>query len=167
MHCNETVSTPYIPPDTIGYDFNYNKFKKHGIELRIFDYFPEEHLEPVMNLIILSCQHSLHLTIPDPNENEAWINLCMKAVRRGSSTKIVYNFYSRLYEVFGIEDPCFLYNRFLKTKATMLHVANTLAAGLYKKYSKDKICKKMSPEMKPVILIDYNSIIKKEFKKLI
>jgi hypothetical protein len=91
----------------------------------------------------------------------------MKAVKRGSSTKIVYNFYSRLYQVFGIEDPCFLYNQFLKTKATMLHVANTLASGLYKKYSKDTICKKMSPEMKPIILVDYNSIIKKEFKKLI
>jgi hypothetical protein len=169
MHCNRLISTPYIPPATIGYDFNYNKFKKHGIELRIFDYFPEEHLEPIMNLIILACQHSLHTSIPDPanEQGEEWINLCMKAVRRGSATKIVYDFYSRLYEVFGINDPCFLYNRFLKTKASMLHVANTLAAGLYKKYSKDTICKKMSPDMKPVVLIDYNSIIKKEFKKLI
>jgi hypothetical protein len=91
----------------------------------------------------------------------------MKAVRKGSATKIVYDFYSRLYSVFGIEDPCFLYNRFLKTKASMLHVANTLATGLYKKYSKGSICKKMSPEMKPVVLIDYNSLIKKEFKKLV
>jgi hypothetical protein len=167
MHCNRLISTPYIPPTTIGYDFNYNKFKKHGIELRIFDYFPEEHLEPIMNLIILACQHSLHTDIPDPNENEEWINLCMKAVRRGSVTKIVYDFYSRLYTVFGIENSCFLYNRFLKTKATMLYVANELARGLYKKYSSDTICKKMSPEMKPVVLIDYNSIIKKEFKKLV
>ena len=169
MHYNENISTPYIPPATIGYDFNYNKFKKHGIELRIFDYFPEEHLESIMNLIILVCQHSLHLTIPEPTDekNKEWTNLCMKAVRRGSSTKIVYEFYSRLYELFGINDPCFLYNRFLKTKASMLHVANTLAAGLYKKYSKDTICKKMSPDMKPVVLVDYNSLIKKEFKKLV
>jgi hypothetical protein len=167
MHYNKSITTPYIPPATIGYDFNYNKFKKHGIELRIFDYFPEEHLEPIMNLIILACQHSLHITIPEPSDTEEWTTLCMKAVRRGSATKIVYDFYSRLYTVFGIEDPCFLYNRFLKTKASMLHVANTLAGGLYKKYSKGSICKKMSPEMKPVVLIDYNSLIKKEFKKLI
>ena len=31
-------NSPYQPPETIGYDFNYNKFAKHGIELRIFDY---------------------------------------------------------------------------------------------------------------------------------
>jgi hypothetical protein len=167
MHYNKSITTPYIPPATIGYDFNYNKFKKHGIELRIFDYFPEEHLEPIMNLIILACQHSLHSTIPEPGDSKEWVNLCMKAVRRGSATKIVYDFYSRLYTVFGIEDPCFLYNRFLKTKASMLHVANTLATGLYKNYSKGSICKKMSPEMKPVVLIDYNSLIKKEFKKLV
>ena len=169
MHYNENISTPYIPPATIGYDFNYNKFKKHGIELRIFDYFPEEHLEPIMNLIILVCQHSLHSDIPEPTneKNGEWANLSMKAVRKGSSTKIVYDFYSRLYKVFGIEDPCFLYNRFLKTRATMLHVANKLAAGLYKKYSSDTVCKKMSPDMKPVILVDYNSLIKKEFKKLV
>jgi hypothetical protein len=169
MHCNSIITTPYIPPRTIGYDFNYNKFKKHGIELRIFDYFPEEHLEPIMNLIILVCQHSLHLLIPEPSdsENEAWTNLSMKAIKRGSSTKIVYDFYSQLYKVFGIQDPCFLYNKFLRMKASMLHVANILASELYKKYSTDTICKKMSPNMKPVILTDYNSLIKKEFKKLI
>jgi hypothetical protein len=167
LHYNKAITTPYIPPTTIGYDFNYNKFKKHGIELRIFDYFPEEHLEPIMNLIILVCQHSLHSSISEPGETKEWTNLCMKAVKKGSSTKIVYDLYSRLYKVFGIEDPCFLYNRFLKTKASMLHVANTLAEQLYKKYSKDTICKKMSPDMKPIILVDYNSQIKKEFKKLI
>ena len=41
-------NSPYIPPTTIGYDFNYNKFIKHGIELRIFDSFPEEYLEDII-----------------------------------------------------------------------------------------------------------------------
>jgi hypothetical protein len=167
LHSKESTSTPYIPPATIGYDFNYNKFKKHGIELRIFDYFPEEYLESIMNLIILVCQYSLYTDIPDPNENEEWVNICVKAIKKGSSSKIVYNFYSHLYRVFGIQqDSWIFYSRFLKMKAPMLYVANRLAAKLYEKYSTDSVCKKMSHDMKPVVLVDYNSLIKKLYKKL-
>lgn len=174
---SRSKDSPYLPPKTIGYDFNYNKFKNHGIELRILDYFPEEYLESIMNLLILVCQHSQHgqhgqpgqnSTIPDPRLNAEWLKLCVKAIKKGSKTKIPHSFYSELYKVFGIKQDSWIFYKWpFFMKAPMLHVANRLASDLYKMYSKDSISAKMSPDMKPVVLVDYNSIVKSEFKKLL
>lgn len=160
--------SPYFPARTIGYDINYNKFKNHGIELRILDYFPEEYLEAVLNFLILVCQCSLHIVIPDPRLNATWTSVCAKAIKQGSQLKLPHSFYTEVYKVFGLnQDTWLLYRWPFFAKAPMLHVANRLASKLYKKYSKDSVCSKMSPDMKAVVLVDYNSQVKREFAKLL
>jgi len=159
-------NSPYIPPKTIGYDFNYNKFHKHGIELRIFDYFPEEYLESIINLIILICQYSVFNVIPDPKENIEWNKLCIDCIKKGSETNVKYEFYSKLNQVFDVIKIFCFYNPKKKDKS-ILKVINKLSSQLYMNYKDYPICKKMSPNMKQIELIDYNSIIKNNFKILL
>ena len=53
-------ASPYHTNDVIGYDVNFNKFKNHGIELRFFDWFPEEYLADLVFFLILLGEHALH-----------------------------------------------------------------------------------------------------------
>ena len=52
--------SPYHTNDVIGYDVNFNKFKNHGIELRFFDWFPEEYLADLVFFLILLGEHAVH-----------------------------------------------------------------------------------------------------------
>jgi len=167
MHEN----SPYIPPKKIGYDFNYNKFKKHGIELRFFDYFPEQHLESVINLLILVCQHSLLQPVPDPRACPLWNDLSAAAIMQGSDAKISDAMFTRLCEVFGVLEvkTCWrslMSGWYFTQKGHMKSVAKKLSDHLYANYKSAPICLKISPNMKPIKIIDYNSIIKMEYKKM-
>ena len=159
-----SANSPYVPPATIGFDFNYNKFKKHGIELRILDYFPEEHLEHIINLLLLVCEHSLYNEIPDPRENKVWSHQCMKAIKKGSTMMITPPMYLKLYSVFGYTLITWLPFRL---NDRPLNVLKTLSGYLYRKYRMWPLCTKMSPNMKPIQLVDYNRIMRLEFKKTI
>ena len=161
---NMHEASPYIPPHTIGYDFNYNKFTKHGIELRIFDYFPEKYLESVINLILLVCQHSILNPVPDPRGSSLWNDLCIKAIMKGSSTKVTSEMFSLIYSVFGVKEVKSCWWPFEITRP-IKRVADILSEHLYAKYSKGPLCTKMSPNMKPICIVDYNSAIKLEYKK--
>jgi len=154
------LDSPYIPPKTTGFDVNYNKFTKHGIEIRIFDYFPEAYLESVINLILLVCEYSVEQEIPDPRDCPEWNNLCIQTIQKGSAAPVKPSIYLKLYEVFQIPVySCWPY--FLND--TVLNLTQTLARSLYTTYKNGSICLKMSPNMKPIYLVDYNSKIKKEF----
>ena len=155
------ADSPYIPPETTGYDFNYNKFTKHGIELRIFDYFPEKYLESLMNFLVLVCQYSVLNKIPDPRMDPLWNHLCMKAIKKGSVTKITPAVRRKLYSVFGLDNWWSPFN------SNVIDISNLIASSLYKKYKRESVCLKLSPNMKPVILVDYNAEIKSKFVGLI
>ena len=159
-------NSPYEPPNTIGYDFNYNKFSKHGIELRIFDYFPEEYLEDILNFIILVCQFSITTNIPDPKEDIEWNNLCIDCIKNGSDAIVIPGFYLKLYDIFDTLHVSCL-SLYKKKNKSVLKIANKLAKELYKHYHDFSICKKMSPNMKRVELVDYNSRIRNNFKILL
>lgn len=154
------ADSPYIPPGTTGYDFNYNKFTKHGIELRIFDYFSEKYLESIINFLILLCQYSVENEIPDPKKCVMWNDLVNECIKHGSDAEVKPEFYKRLYRIFGINDCSwwwpFSYNQ------TVATVTNKIATHLYTNYKSGSVCKKMSPNMRPISLINYNSIVKKE-----
>lgn len=159
--------SPYNPPDTIGYDINYNKFTKHGIELRIFDYFPEEYLEDIINFIILLCQHSFYNQIPDPHFETHWSTFVIDCIKNGSDAKVNYFFYLRLRQLLDIDyiGCCWIFES--KRDRTVLEVLNELAEHLYNNYKDFSICEKMSPDMKSIKFVDYNRKIKNEFKKLL
>lgn len=80
----------YKKGDKIGFDINFNKFKNHGIELRIFDWFPEEHLEDVLRILV----HVLDLAESTPNmpenplDSEIWHTLTYKAIWMGDKTTL-------------------------------------------------------------------------------
>jgi len=159
-------NSPYNPPEQIGYDFNYNKFTKHGIELRIFDYFPEDYLEHIINLIILLCQYSMYNIIPEPKDEPAWNELVIDCIKNGSNALVKPEFYLKIYNVFDLFNlsSCL---PFFKKKKSILKITNKIAINLYERYKDFTICKKMSPNMKKIELIDYNNKIKKNFKTLL
>lgn len=161
---NMHTGSPYKPPETIGYDFNYNKFKNHGIEVRIFDWFPEEHLESVMNLLVLLCQHSLHHDVEDPRECSVWMDFCAKSIRQGSSASVTSAVYLKLSEVFTFSTASCWPFYFDKSPATIL---DKVAGYLYKKYRSDTLCAKMSPNMKPIQFTNYNGQVTKVFKAMV
>ena len=149
--------SPYNPPEKIGYDINFNKFKKHGIELRFLDSFPEEHLEPVMNLIILACEHSLQDNIPDARKSPGWNELVISCIKMGSNAMVKPAIYAEYYNVFGKRSRAWFSNSFNKP---ILQLLSKLSIDLYNKYHEYPTCVKMSPEMKPIHLISYNSVVK-------
>ena len=181
--CKETGGMCYFPPSKIGYDINYNKFKNHGIELRLFDYFPEEYLRDVLNFIILLCEHSLYRKIDVPQNNDAWNDMAIRCIKNGSDATISNDFYVLLKDMFDIRSkcyyccPCFDYS-YSKTKEVypILKTMNKISKYLYKKYVQNvdhynnnpvSIIKKMSPDMKLVELIDYNRIIRGQYEAFI
>jgi hypothetical protein len=153
-------NSPYNPPETCGYDFNYNKFTRHGIELRIFDYFPEKHLEDIINLLILVCEFSTNRVIPALSDN--WSSLALGAIKKGSNFRIPPKIYNEIYEKFGIHNCLF---SLFGMPQTPVHVLNKISNSLYYTYKNSPMCKKMSPNMKPISIVDYNSKIKEMFKK--
>lgn len=153
-------NSPYIPPKTTGFDVNYNKFTKHGIEIRIFDSFPEAYLEHVINLILLVCQYSTEKEIPNPRDCALWNKLCLAIIQKGSAAPMLPDIQMKFYEVFQIPVySCWPYY----FNETALNLTRTLARSLYNRCKNKSICLKMSPNMKPIHLVDYNSIVKKEF----
>jgi hypothetical protein len=142
------MNSPYIPPETIGYDINYNKFQKHGIELRIFDYFPEDYLEDIINLIILVCHHSIKNNIPKPQNHRDFIYSLMASIRYGRLAQIPRQYINTLYEIFDIHNNgCF---GFIKKPNTIIEHINYIAKQLRKRYYNKGMTKLMSPNMKPI-----------------
>jgi hypothetical protein len=160
----------YNPPLTIGYDFNYNKFKNHGIELRILDYFPEEYLTDVINFIILVCQHSVYNRVSKPQHSKLWNELVGNCIRLGSEAMVSNEMYLCLREIFGMDAHCGsgFFSLFRKNKErTVLKVITKISDFLYDKYKNDTIVCKMSPSMKKVDWVDYNKMIKDKYKSAI
>jgi hypothetical protein len=98
----------YNKLDKIGLDINFNKFKNHGIEIRFFDYFPEEKLEEVLELLVYLCDFSLD-TENHKSYNKIrattdvhWNHLMYDVIVNGSNTKVSDITGKKLSAVFGI-----------------------------------------------------------------
>jgi hypothetical protein len=148
MHKNSA----YFSPETIGYDINYNKFIKHGIEIRIFDYFPEEYLEDVINFIILICHHSINHNIIRPNDDIIWQQAIAATIKDGKNAYIHKLYIDMLYKIFNVSKvktiPCFV----TKQPITLVDHINYIAKELRKKYNNKGMSKLMSPNMKHINL---------------
>lgn len=172
----------YLPPCKIGFDINYNKFKNHGIELRIFDYFPEEYLCDVLNFILLLCEHSLYKKIDKPQNNTLWNDMAVQCIQSGSEATISHEFYTILADIFDIDMggccSC-LFDLTTSPQSKVYPILKTvhkISRRLYKRYVENldhynnnplSIIKKMSPNMNPICLVDYNKIIKNKFEGFI
>ena len=74
----------YVKNTKIGFDINFNKFRNHGIELRFFDWFPEEKLEGVMRFLVHILDHSEKKKHFDSVvEKHEWNSITFKALYEG------------------------------------------------------------------------------------
>lgn len=69
---NEDYDVAYELNPMMGVDINFNKFKNHGLEFRIFDYFEPESLPYVLELLVYAADHSLNgdIEVPNPLYNQ-------------------------------------------------------------------------------------------------
>jgi len=93
---------PYEVLSNIGVDINYNKHWNHGLEFRIFDWFPEEMLGHVFRLLIWMCDESLRLgTVRNPQKSDVWNKLLARCVWDGCDVRLNDADVAELETVFG------------------------------------------------------------------
>ena len=74
----------YTKNEKIGFDINFNKFRNHGIELRFFDWFPEEKLEGVLRFLVHILDHSEKKKgFENILESVEWNSITFKALYEG------------------------------------------------------------------------------------
>jgi len=143
------LETPYLPIDQIGYDVNFNKFKNHGVEIRFFEWFPEEYLGDVMNFIILLAQHSLtrgSFSLDKLKYN----NLIKNCVQKGFTYLISIEDCNVILNDLGL--PC------IDRELTAHELLSSLSNQLYDLYHESEVVQKMSPSMTRPTIVNYNRI---------
>lgn len=76
----------------VGLDILFNKHYNHGIELRIFDWFPEARLYELLRVLIFSMDQALSVRhIPDCRTNLLWNRVCARAVAEGPKLRLWNN----------------------------------------------------------------------------
>jgi hypothetical protein len=82
----------YVELAEIGLDILFNKHYNHGIELRVFDWFPENRLYELLRILILSMDQALSVAeIPDPRTNRIWNKVTARAISEGGRLKLWKN----------------------------------------------------------------------------
>ena len=144
---NQLHNTPYLPNPQIGYDLNFNKFKNHGIELRFFEWFPEEYLDDVMNFIVLLAQHSLTrgATTIDKSRYNQLIKNC---VQKGFTYLIPVKESNVILNDLGLS----LVDHPHTAHALLVSISNQL----YDLYHTSDLVQKMSPHMTRPSIVNYN-----------
>ena len=95
----------YNKNDNMGFDINYNKFLNHGIELRFFDWFPEEHLYKVLRFIVHLLDFSeISKEINNYIRDDFWNNITYKALLDGKKTILTGEELVWIRNQFGIKD---------------------------------------------------------------
>ena len=127
----------YEPLKEIGMDINYKKHYNHGIELRFFDWFPEEKLQGLLELLIYVADASLsRCEAPEPVACESWNNLIVGILRKGGEFILTGDMLAAYEKVFGIE---FLNEK----KATAAQILQKLEVEMRKQYRGGGLAKLM------------------------
>ena len=123
--------TSYKKLDEIGIDINFNKHHYHGIEFRIFDYFPHSLLEELLEFIVHLFDHSMEYdTVHDIVKTKQWNELMVNCMRSGKDTIIP-------------PSQMFLFNEVFGTKyrsMNILNFFNTIKLDLKKTYGNNGKC---------------------------
>ena len=157
---NRLKHTPYYLNPSIGYDVNFNKFKNHGIELRFFDWFPEELWPAVLNLFVLLVQHSM--TREFCIHKERYNSLILACVMKGFTAQL--SDADVILEELGLPPLTQVAQVAPLTQAKQvkqvspLSVLQYIADTLYDLYHDGDIVQRMSPNMLRPVLVDYNRI---------
>ena len=82
----------YTIRDALGVDINFNKHWNHGLEFRVFDWFPESRIEELFRLLIWMCDEGLSLgNTPLPQASKIWNGLLAKSVAQGAAATLSEN----------------------------------------------------------------------------
>ena len=89
----------------LGLDMNFNKHWNHGLEFRIFDWFPEARLPELLRLLIWMCDESLaRETVPNPLKDPLWNQVLARCVWQGCTVELSAVEMVRFREVLGIPE---------------------------------------------------------------
>ena len=152
---NQLKDSPYLINQTIGYDINFNKFKNHGVEIRFFEWFPEEYLIDVANFFVLLAQHSL-TSDAFPFQKLNYNTILQGCVQKG------FTYQLSITESNQILEDLHLPLR-MDYPVTAHELLSAMSDVLYDYYHDGEIVRLMSPNMKKPCLVHYNYIA---FQKL-
>jgi hypothetical protein len=84
----ESRQVAYTKLDAIGYDINFNKYPNHGLEFRIFDWFGEERLGEVLEILVAMMDRAMRVTrdreVPFPQDYRMWRRVVGRVVWEGA-----------------------------------------------------------------------------------
>ena len=138
----------YNLPDNTGYDINFFKHYQHGIEIRIFDAFPTEHLSDIFAIVILLFDRVVsHLKskasdISVASNSLFWNQMIERILVLGPDAHIPKNHIKILSKVFDYSSKSF------KRSNSYKEFASTLFSNLFKDHINGNITKLMYPEIK-------------------
>ena len=147
---NQLKSSSYYLNPSIGYDVNFNKFKNHGIELRFFDWFPEDLWPAVLNLFVLLAQHSVARGKCCTFDKKRYNGIILACVQKGFTARLSSLECNVILEDLGLEP--------LDSDAHMapLELLQLISDKLYDAHRDGAITQQMSPLMERPCLVDYN-----------
>lgn len=78
----------YEKLESIGYDINFNKFPNHGLEFRIFDWFGEDRLADLLEVLVVMMDRAMAVPrgreVPFPQDSPVWRDVLGRCVWDGS-----------------------------------------------------------------------------------
>jgi alanine dehydrogenase len=152
---NQLKDSPYLINQTIGYDINFNKFKNHGVEIRFFEWFPEEYLIDVANFFVLLAQHSL-TSDAFPFQKMNYNSILQGCVQKGFTYQLSVTESNQILEDLRLPLR-------MDHPVTAHSLLSAMSDVLYDYYHDGEIVRLMSPNMKKPCLVNYNYIA---FQKL-
>lgn len=92
-----------------GCDINFHKHVNHGLELRIFDWFPEHFLNVLMRLLVFMgdeavCHFEEKTQVPNPLKDETFNHFLAKAVWEGHNMSLEEKEVAKLFEIFNVKE---------------------------------------------------------------
>ena len=129
-------TSAYIPLDQIGMDINYRKHYNHGIELRIFDWFPENKLQKVIEFIVYLCEVALIRSEPDQAVlSETWNRCVVGVLREGGAYKMCDEITALYERILGVE--------LLGKNLNMIEAFEYIFKELKRKYKGGKLARRL------------------------
>lgn len=87
----------------IGMDINYRKHYNHGIELRIFDWFPEEQLKILIPFLLHVCDLALNKTEPGLAPlSKTWNMFIVGVLQKGKEFRLTHEITAIYERILGI-----------------------------------------------------------------
>lgn len=93
----------YNKMDSIGFDINFNKYKNHGLEFRIFDWFPETYLLNTLRILIWMFDYAHECEdVRVPQESSVWNAIVHRCVLHGADAYLTQREWREVSDVLGI-----------------------------------------------------------------